>query len=113
MKKIALTVPSTYLFLDICIWKLDDIKRISHYATNRDVIYVEVNRDAVEGVFSLLSEAFHERRVFFTPWQDYEAVRPFDTIYTQYDVSSSKLMRYARRRSKSDNIKELISEINS
>lgn len=166
MNKIALTIRSTYPFLDICIWNLDDIKRMSHYATNRDVIYVEVDRDAVEGVFSLLSEAFPERRVFvnpseneynyyingnpaiivkplrteapcirdkegifhpsiekimvdvisdvdFTPWQDYEAVRLFDTIYTQYDVSSSKLMRYARRRSKSDKIKELISEINS
>lgn len=166
MKKIAGIVRSAYPFLDICVWNLDDIKRLSHYASNRNVIYVEVDRDAVEGVFSLLSEAVPDRRVFvnpseneynyyingnpaiivkplrteapctkdnegilhpsiekimvdivsdadFTPWQDYESVRLFDTIFTLYDISSSKLMRYARRRSKSDKIKEIISEINS
>lgn len=166
MKKIAGIVRSAYPFLEICVWNLDDIKRLSHYATNRDVIYVEVDRDAVEGVFGLLSESFPDRRVFvnpseneynyyingnpaivvkplrteapctkdnegilhptiekimvdivsdadFTPWQDYESVRLFDTIFTLFDISSSKLMRYARRRSKSDKIKEIISEINS
>ena len=164
MKKIVEILCLSYPFLEICIWSLDDVKRLSHYASNRDVVLVEVDRDAVEGVFSLLSENIHNRRVFvnpseneynyyingsraivvkplrteapcfkdskgilhptiekimvdlvsdvdFLPWQDYEAVRLFDTIFTMYEVSSSKLMRYARRRAKSQKIKELISEI--
>lgn len=165
MKGIADIIRDSYPFMDICIWNLDDIKRLSHYATNRDLIFVEVDRDAVEGVFNLLSETFPNRRVFvnpteneynyyingipaiiikplrteapvfkdndgilhpsiekimvdvvcdvdFSPWQDYETVRLCETIFSLYDVSSTKLMRYARRRSKSDKITRLISEIN-
>lgn len=164
MKRIAKIVSSAYPFLDRCIWSIDDIKRLSHYASNRDVVFVEVDRDAVEGVFNLLSEKFSGRRVFlnpseseysyyingtpsiivkplvteapcikdkegithpsiekimvdvisdvdFTPWQDFEAVRLFDTIFTIYEVATSKLMRYARRRGKSDEIEELVSKI--
>lgn len=166
MKRIAKVISSAYPFLDICIWSIDDIKRLSHYASNRDVVFVEVDRDAVEGVFNLLSEKFSGRRVFlnpseseysyyingtpsiivkplvteapclkdkegithpsiekiivdvisdvdFTPWQDFEAVRLFDTIFAMYEVATSKLMRYARRRGKSDEIEELVSKIKS
>ena len=163
MKNIAEIVRSSYPFLDICVWNLEDIKRLSHYASNRDVIYVEVDRDAVEGVFGLLTETLSDRRIFlnpseteynyyinrssalvvkplrteapcikdnkgilhpsiekimvdvvsdedFTPWQGYETVRLYETIFNLYDVSTSKLMRYAHRRAKSERIRQLLSE---
>lgn len=165
MKKIADIIRDSYPFMEICIWSLDDIKRLSHYATDRDLIFVEVDRDAVEGIFNLLSETISDRKVFvnpteneynyyingtsaiivkplrteapvfkddegilhptiekimvdvvcdvdFTPWQDYETMRLYETILSLYDISSTKLMRYARRRTKSDKITHLISEIN-
>ena len=166
MKKIADVIRSSYPFLDICIWSIDDLKRLSHYASNRNLVYVEVDRDAVEGVFGLLSQVFPDRRVFvnpseneytyyingipgiivkplrteapcikdnkgilhpsiekimvdvvsdvdFTPWQDYETVRLFETIISLYTVSLTKLMRYARRRAKVEKINRLMAEINS
>lgn len=166
MREIAQIIRNSYPFMEICVWGIDDIKRISHYAVNRDLIYVEVDRDAVEGVFNLLTEAFPDRHVFinpteneynyyingipaiivkpirseapclrdnegilhpsiekimvdvicdvdFTPWWDYETVRLYESIFSLYDVSSTRLMRYARRRAKSDKINRLISEIKS
>lgn len=166
MKKIADVIRSAYPFMDICIWSIDDIKRLSHYASNRNVVYVEVDRDAAEGVFELVSRIFSDRRVFinpteneytyyingnssiivkplrteapcikdnegilhpsiekimvdvvsdvdFAPWQDYETVRLFETISSLYTVSSTKLMRYARRRAKGEKIDRLMAEINS
>ncbi len=166
MEAIAGVIRRSYPFLDICVWSLEDIKRLSHYASKRDVMYVEVDRDAVEGVFSLLTDSLPGHRIFinptedeytyyinatpaivvkplrteapcrkdslgilhpsiekimvdviadsdFRPWQDYEAERLFETIFSLYNVSLPKLMRYARRRSKLALVSKILSSINS
>lgn len=165
MEKVSNAVRESYPFLNICVWNLDDIKRLSHYASKRDVIYVEVDREATEGVYNLLTNKFPESKIFinpteneytyyingepaivvkplrteapcfsdkygilhpsiektmvdvisdtdFTPWQNHEAVRLYETIYEIYEVSITKLMRYALRRSKSERVKKILSEIN-
>lgn len=162
MAAIADIIRASYPFMDICVWSLEDIKRLSHYASNRDLIYVEVDRDETDGVFTLLSETFPDKRVFvnptedeygyyinghqaivikplrteapcikdksgilhptlekimvdivadadFTPWQGYETTRLYDNILSIYNISTTKLMRYARRRGKSERIAQLIS----
>lgn len=67
MEEIESFIKCSYPFLDLCIWNLMDIKSLSHYVSKADIIYVEVDRDAMEGVFSRLSDFIKERRVFLTP----------------------------------------------
>lgn len=96
MEEIENFIKSNYPFLDICVWNLADIKSLSHYVSKADIIYVEVDRDAVEGVFSRLSEAIKNRRVFLTPSEDdyplYINSQP--SIVVKPLISQAPLLKY-------------------
>ncbi|MCC8038050.1 MAG: hypothetical protein LIP02_07965 [Bacteroidales bacterium] len=166
MSEIEKPLRREYPFMDnICVWNLLDIKKLSHYVSRLDYIYVEVDRDAVEGVFEKLtaSEANkpNGRRVFITPtadecyhytsngpavivkplvteapvikyadgttraslekilvdaavdpdldpWHDYESYRLYDAAFDRYKVNTAKMLRYAQRRGKKEEISEII-----
>lgn len=164
MEDIENFIRSNYPFLDLCVWNLVDIKSLSHYISKADIIYIEVDRDAMEGVFSRLSDFVTNRRVFltpseddyplyvnsqpsvvikplisqapllryhknssrttiekilvdvisdsdFTPWQDYESLRLYETAFDRYNINNSKLLRYASRRGKAEEVKQTIEDI--
>lgn len=43
---------------DICLRNSLDVKRFSHYASNMNVIFVDVERDREKSVFNALINAF-------------------------------------------------------
>lgn len=67
MARVEEIVKSTYPLLNICVWNIRDIKNLSHYVTKHDIIYVELDRDAMEGAFVRLEEEIEGRRVFLNP----------------------------------------------
>jgi hypothetical protein len=70
MQDLESVVRENFRFVRFCVWSSSDIKRFSHYVVNLDVIYVDVEREAVEPVFAFLLNANTERRVFLNPSND-------------------------------------------
>lgn len=75
---------SGFPFLDYCIWNISDIKAYAHYALNLDVIFIDVEKDAVDTVFhALVDQSSLVRRVFKTPTGD---------DYTNYITGTSSIV---------------------
>jgi len=58
-------------FLEYCIWNSEDIRHYSHYVVNMDILFVDVEKDGMEAVFSsLLNHVELKRLVFKSPSED-------------------------------------------
>ncbi|MCD8386961.1 MAG: hypothetical protein LUD17_08735 [Bacteroidales bacterium] len=161
MEQIEKLLHHAFPLLDICIWHIDDIKSMSHYFVNLDIIYIETERDSVESVFNFLNECITDRKVFISPskedyqhyiigepsivvrplmsqapvkkygdkslrsslekllveavcdddfevWHGYQALRLYDTAMDRYSVNLPRLMRYASRRNRKEEISKII-----
>ena len=70
MQGLESKIRGSFRFARFCMWNSSDIKRFSHYVVNLDVIYVDVEREAMEPVFSFLLDAHLARRVYLNPSED-------------------------------------------
>lgn len=68
-------IRSEFQFVRFCVWSCSDMKRYSHYVVNMNVVFVDVEREATESVFSFLLNAGLEQQVYLEPSQD---------VYTNY-----------------------------
>ncbi|MCC8113721.1 MAG: hypothetical protein LIP03_06930 [Bacteroidales bacterium] len=164
MAKIEWLIRKEYPFMDnLCIWNINDVKRISHYVAALDVVYVEVDKEAVEGVFTLLDSNIKTRKCFVTPtindyaryikgipaivvkpivsrapllnyegiktraslekilvdavidadfsvWHDFESLRLYDTAFDGYNINVKRMLGYAQRRGRKQEITEIIND---
>lgn len=97
MQELESRIRTNFHFIRFCVWNSSDIKRFSHYAVNMDVLYVDVERVAMESVFSFLLNANLERQVYLAPSSDdyshYIYGKP--TIVVRPLVSEAPLIAYS------------------
>lgn len=97
MQDLETLIHANFPLIRSCVWNSEDIKRFSHYVANMDIIYVDVERDAVESVFSFLLNADLKRQIFLNPSSDdysyYIYGKP--TIVVRPLVSEAPLIAYA------------------
>lgn len=68
MEIINQTILKSKPFLDFCVWDIMDLRRFSHHIGKQNIIFVDVMKDAEEGVFALLCQNHDiKRRVFILP----------------------------------------------
>jgi len=70
-------------FLRFCVWCSRDIDRFSHNVLNLNVIWVDVERDGVESVFSTLSNYDTDRHV---------VIKPTETDYERYIIGTPSIV---------------------
>lgn len=70
MTRIEEFIKTQFPFIRFCVWNSYDVKRFSHYVSNMDVIFVDVERDCEESVFGKLLVQFPNRQVYLKPDQD-------------------------------------------
>jgi DNA-binding Lrp family transcriptional regulator len=56
MKKIARFLKKEYPYTDFCVWELSVINQFSHYLINFNILFVDVERDAIDAVYHKLKE---------------------------------------------------------
>lgn len=97
MQALESMIRNQFHFIRFCVWNSYDIKRFSHYVVNMDVIFVDVERVAVESVFHFLINANLDREVYLNPTVDdysyYIYGKP--VIVVRPLVSESPLIAYA------------------
>jgi len=97
MQVLESMIRKRFCFIRFCLWNSYDIKRFSHYVVNMDVIYVDVERIAVESVFNFLINANLDRQVYLNPTVDdysyYIYGKP--AIVVRPLVSEAPLIAYA------------------
>ncbi len=97
MQDLELMIRERFRFIRFCVWNSFDINRFSHYVVNMDVIYVDVERVAMDAVFTFLLNANLDRQVYLKPSEDdylyYIYGKP--TIVVRSLVSESPLVIYA------------------
>lgn len=97
MQSLESKVRAKFPFIRFCIWSSNDLKRFSHYVVNMDVIYVDVERVAMEAVFSSLLNTDFERQVYLNPssndYSYYIYGKP--TIVVRPLISEAPLITYA------------------
>lgn len=97
MQELETTIRDRFRFIRFCVWSSSDIKRFSHYVVNMDVIFVDVERVAMESVFTFLLNANIDRQVYLNPSTDdysyYIYGKP--TIVVRPLVSEAPLIGYA------------------
>ena len=70
MQALESEIHDSFRFARFCVWSSSDLKRFSHYVVNLDVIYVDVEREAMEPMFTYLLNAGLERQVYLNPSSD-------------------------------------------
>lgn len=97
MQNLESKIRNRFPFIRFCTWSSSDLKRFSHYVVNMDVIYVDVERIAMESVFSFLLNADLDRQVYLNPSSDdysyYIYGKP--TIVVRPLISEAPLIAYA------------------
>lgn len=97
MQELETTIRNRFRFIRFCVWSSSDIKRFSHYVVNMDVIFVDVERVAMESVFTFLLNENIDRQVYLNPSTDdysyYIYGKP--TIVVRPLVSEAPLIGYA------------------
>ncbi len=144
-------------YLKFLIWQISEINILSQHLINKDIIYVEVEREAVEAVFELLREklkyvlkgksnedVYLEERIIvvrslvsgspsqlvknvpttsiekllvdlycdkeFEFLQGYELTFIFNTAFSKYTINTNKLLRYASRKARREQVAEFLLE---
>lgn len=97
MLELEKMIGDRFRFIRFCVWNSSDIKRFSHYVVNLDVIYVDVERVAMESVFTFLLNANIDRQIYLNPSTDdysyYIYGKP--TIVVRPLVSEAPLIAYS------------------
>lgn len=97
MQALENLIRNDFHFIRFCVWNSSDIKHFSHYVVNMNVIFVDVERVAMEQVFNLLLNANLDRQVYLNPSSDdytyYIYGKP--TIVVRPLVSEAPLIAYA------------------
>jgi len=83
MVRLSDMLTEEFPFLRFCVWSSRDIDRFSHYVLNLDVIWVDVERDGMESVFSTLTNYDTDRRA---------AIKPTEADYERYIVSTPSIV---------------------
>ena len=144
-------------YLKYLIWQISEINILSQHLINKDIIYVEVEREAVEAAFELLREKFKyvlkgksnedvyfgERIIVvrslvsgspsqivknvptttiekllvdlfsdkeFEFLQGYELTSIFNHAFSKYTINTNKLLRYASRKARREQVAEFLLE---
>ncbi|MCC8113212.1 MAG: hypothetical protein LIP03_04310 [Bacteroidales bacterium] len=58
---------TAFPFLKFCIWNSLDINRFSHHVLNNNIIWIDVEKDGTDAIFSELINSNLKRRVFLRP----------------------------------------------
>ena len=97
MQNLEAMIRKDFSFIRFCVWSSSDIKRFSHYVVNMNVLFVDVERVAMQQVFNLLLNASLDRQVYLAPSEDdytyYIYGKP--TIVVRPLVSEAPLIAYA------------------
>lgn len=97
MQSLESMIRIKFPFIRFCTWSSNDLKRFSHYVVNMDIIYVDVERTAMEAVFSSLINTDLERQVYLNPssndYSYYIYGKP--TIVVRPLISEAPLIPYA------------------
>jgi hypothetical protein len=145
-------------YLNYMIWHINEINSLSQHLINRDIYYVEVEREAIDAVFQqlrekfkyvlrkktdtdlyfgeglivvrpfitaapvqfisqiptttiekLLVDLFSDKEFYFL--QGYELTYIFGNAFSKYTINIDKLLRYASRRGKKEEIVDFIDSI--
>ncbi|BCS86265.1 hypothetical protein prwr041_21580 [Prevotella herbatica] len=70
MSMIESLVRTKFPFIRFCVWNSSDVKRFSHYVSNINVIFVDVERDCEKSVFNALINALPDKNIYLKPSQD-------------------------------------------
>lgn len=70
MSQLESSIRTNFPFIRFCVWNSYDVKRFSHYVTNMNVIFVDVERDCENSVFSALINAFPDKNIYLKPTDD-------------------------------------------
>lgn len=70
MQALESLIRNDFHFIRFCVWNSSDINRFSHYVVNMNVIFVDVERAAIEQVFHHLLNANLHRQVYLNPSSD-------------------------------------------
>jgi hypothetical protein len=159
IKKIANTVKKEFPYTDFCVWELAVVNFFSHNLINFNLLFVDVERDAVDAVYYKLKETqknvVNIRKTYddisdlagnicirplvshaplqkqakiqvatlekilvdlatdkeFFPFQGNEIFTIYENAFEKYTINESSMLRYAARKEKRENIKEIIKTI--
>lgn len=59
MFKINATIKRKFPYLEYCIWHISEINNLAQHLINKDICYLEVERDAVESVYLFLKDNYN------------------------------------------------------
>ena len=97
MQRLETLIREHFSFIRFCVWNSSDIKRFSHYVVNMDILYIDVERVAMESVLSFLLNANLDRQVYLNPSTDeysyYIYGKP--TIVVRPLISEAPLIKYS------------------
>jgi len=159
IKKIARTVKKEFPYTNFCIWELAIINLFSHNLINFNLLFVDVERDAIDAVYYKLKEkqknVVNIRKTYddisdlagnvcvrplvshaptqiqsqisiaslekilvdlatdkeFFPFQGNEIFTIYENAFEKYTLNESSMLRYASRKEKREDIKEIINTI--
>jgi len=81
MQNLNKLLSKKFPFLNYCIWSSEDIKHNSHYVVNMDIIFIDVEKEGIDAVFStLMNTPDLKRQVFKTPTEE---------IFSDYIIGNS------------------------
>jgi len=159
LKKIARSIKKEFPYTNFCVWELAVVNFFSHNLINFNLLFVDVERDAVDAVYYKLKEiqknVVNIRKTYddisdlagnvcirplvshaplqtqeqiqiatlekilvdlatdkeFFPFQGNEIFTIYESAFEKYTINESSMLRYAARKEKKENIKEIISTI--
>jgi len=160
IKKIANSIRKEFPYTNFCVWELAVVNFFSHNLINFNLLFVDVERDAVDAVYYKLKETqknvVNIRKTYddisdmagnicvrplvshaplkvqekiqvarlekilvdlatdkeFFPFQGNEIFSIYENAFEKYTINESSMLRYAARKEKRENIKEIINAIN-
>lgn len=159
IKKTANSVKKEFPYTNFCVWELAVINFFSHNLINFNLLFVDVERDAVDAVYYKLKETqknvINIRKTYddisdlagsvcvrplvshaplktqekiqvarlekilvdlatdkeFFPFQGNEIFSIYENAFEKYTINESSMLRYAARKEKRENVKEIINTI--
>jgi len=159
LKKIARSIKKEFPYTDFCVWELAVVNFFSHNLINFNLLFIDIERDAVDAVYYKLKEIqkniVNIRKTYddisdlagnvcirplvshaplqtqeqiqvatlekilvdlatdkeFFPFQGNEIFTIYESAFEKYTINESSMLRYAARKEKKENIKEIISTI--
>ena len=159
IKKTARSIKKEFPYTDFCAWELAVVNFFSHNLINFNLLFVDVERDAIDAVYYKLKETHKNvvniRKTYddisdlagntcirplvshaplqtqekiqvatlekilvdlatdkeFFPFQGNEILAIYENAFEKYTINESSMLRYAARKEKRENIKEIIKTI--